>query len=99
MGEHDFAAFCRKGPEGSSLTRRVLESRWLDEGDGVLRYEICANAFCWQMVRAIVGTLVEVGLGQAPPGRDAGGAARRATATRPGQMAPPRGLCLWEVGY
>ena len=77
VGEHDFASFCRKGPEGSSLTRRVLESHWVDEGDGVLRYEICANAFCWQMVRAIVGTLVEVGRGQAPAGRDAGGAARR----------------------
>ena len=51
VGEHDFASFCRKGPEGSSLTRRVLESRWVDEGDGVLRYEIRANAFCWQMVR------------------------------------------------
>ena len=48
------------------LTRRVLESRWVDEGDGVLRYEIRANAFCWQMVRSIVGTLVEVGAGQAP---------------------------------
>ena len=59
------------------LTRRVLESRWVDEGDGVLRYEIRANAFCWQMVRAIVGTLVEVGIGQAPARRDDGGPARR----------------------
>ena len=61
VGEHDFAAFCRKGP------RRIVDDaarssrRWVDEGDGVLRYEIRANAFCWQMVRSIVGTLVEVG--------------------------------------
>ena len=40
VGEHDFASFCRKGPEGSSTVRRVLDSRWVDEGDGVLRYEI-----------------------------------------------------------
>ena len=40
LGEHDFATFCRKRPGGASTTRRVLESRWLDLGDGVLRYDI-----------------------------------------------------------
>ena len=98
VGEHDFASFCRKGPEGSSLTRRVLESRWHDDGDGVLRYEICATSFCWQMVRSLVGTLVEVGAGKRTPGEMLAilRAADRDTA---GQLAPPRGLCLWEVGY
>src|SRR5689334_15785201 len=68
VGEHDFASFCRRGPEGSTTMRRVLASQWVDEGDGVLRYEIRATAFCWQMVRAIVGTLVEVGMGKRRPG-------------------------------
>ena len=68
VGEHDFASFCRKGPEGSTTMRTVFESSWVDEGDGVLRYEIRAGAFCWQMVRAIVGTLVEVGVGKRRPG-------------------------------
>jgi tRNA pseudouridine38-40 synthase len=98
VGEHDFAAFCRKGPEGSSLTRLVLESTWVDEGDGALRYEIRANAFCWQMVRAIVGTLVDVGTGKRRPGEIMGvlrGGDRRAAP----QLAPPRGQCLWDVGY
>jgi len=98
VGEHDFTAFCRKGPEGSSLTRRVYESRWVDEGDGALRYEIRANAFCWQMVRAIVGTLVEVGTGRKRPG-DIMGVLRGRDRQAAGQLAPPRGLCLWEVGY
>ena len=98
VGEHDFASFCRKGPEGSSTTRRVLESRWVDEGDGVLRYEIRGNAFCWQLVRSIVGTLVEVGPRQAPAGRHDGDHPR-AGPRRGGAAAPPRGLCLWEVGY
>ena len=92
VGEHDFASFCRKGPEGSSTTRRVLESRWVDEGDGVLRYEIRANAFCWQMVRAIVGTLVEVGAGKRRPGEMMGDPPRRATATRRGS-SPRRAGC------
>jgi tRNA pseudouridine38-40 synthase len=98
VGEHDFTAFCRKGPEGSSSTRRVFESRWVDEGDGALRYEIRANAFCWQMVRAIVGTLVEVGAGKRRPG-DIMGVLRGRDRQAAGQLAPPRGLCLWDVGY
>jgi tRNA pseudouridine38-40 synthase len=98
VGEHDFASFCRKGPEGSSTTRRILESRWVDEGDGVLRYEIRGNAFCWQLVRSIVGTLVEVGLGKRRPG-DMMAILRACDRDAAGQLAPPRGLCLWEVGY
>jgi len=98
LGEHDFAAFCRKGPEGSSTVRRVIDSTWHDLGDGVLRYDISATAFCWQMVRSIVGTLVDVGGGKLRPsdvvhilrGRD-----RQAA----GRVAPPQGLTLWEVGY
>jgi tRNA pseudouridine38-40 synthase len=98
VGEHDFGAFCRKGPEGSSLTRRVYDSRWLDEDDGALRYEIRANAFCWQMVRAVVGTLVEVGIGKRRPG-EIMGVLRSGERQGAGQLAPPRGLCLWDVGY
>jgi tRNA pseudouridine38-40 synthase len=98
VGEHDFASFCRKATEGSSNTRRVTESRWTDEGEGVLRYEIRANAFCWQMVRSIVGTLVEVGAGKRKPG-DVMAIIRAGDRDAAGQVAPPRGLCLWEVGY
>jgi tRNA pseudouridine38-40 synthase len=98
VGEHDFASFCRKGAEGSSTTRNVLESRWVDEGHGVLRYEIGANAFCWQMVRSIVGTLVEVGIGKRRPG-DVMAIIRAGEREAAGQLSPPRGLCLWDVGY
>ncbi len=98
VGEHDFASFCRRGPEGSSTVRRVFESRWTDEGDGVLVYEIRASAFCWQMVRSVVGTLVDVGLGKLRPG-DIMGILRAGTREAAGPVAPPRGLCLWEVDY
>jgi tRNA pseudouridine38-40 synthase len=97
VGEHDFASFCRKGPEGSTTVRRVLSSRWVDEGDGVLRYEIRATAFCWQMVRSIVGTLVDVGVGRRRPG-EMTGALRALDRSAVGNLAPPSGLCLWEVG-
>jgi tRNA pseudouridine38-40 synthase len=98
VGDHDFASFCRKGPEGSTTMRTVFESAWVDEGDGVLRYEIRAAAFCWQMVRAIVGTLVEVGVGKRRPGEMLGIIAVRDRGAA-GQLAPPRGLCLWDVGF
>lgn len=98
VGEHDFAAFCRKGPEGSSTTRRVLRSRWDVVGDGLLRYEIEAQAFCWQMVRSIVGTLVEIGKGRLRPG-DVLAILRARDRARAGRLAPPQGLCLWEVRY
>jgi tRNA pseudouridine38-40 synthase len=98
VGAHDFASFCRKGPQGSSTERRVTHSQWIDEGDGALRYEIRANAFCWQMVRSIVGTLIEAGAGKRTPGEMMAIIRSRDRAAA-GQLAPPRGLCLWDVGY
>jgi tRNA pseudouridine38-40 synthase len=98
VGEHDFAAFCRRGPEGTTTVRRVLRSHWDDLGDGILRYEIRANAFCWQMVRSIVGTLVDIGRGRITAG-DVLAIIRSRDRARAGALAPPRGLCLWEVDY
>lgn len=98
FGEHDFASWCRKGPEGSSTVRRVLESRWDEVDDGVLRYEIKAGSFCWQMVRSLVGTLVDVGEGRKRPG-DMLRILRAKDRSLSGDLAPPHGLCLWEVEY
>ncbi len=99
IGEHDFSAFCRKGPEGSTTMRRVLSSRWLpDDRPGVLVYEIVATAFCWQMVRSIVGTLVEAGAGRRRPG-DILQTLRSGDRAEAGAVAPPHGLCLWRVDY
>jgi len=98
VGEHDFASFCRKAGEGTTTQRTVLDSRWVDEGEGVLRYEIRAAAFCWQMVRSVVGTLVDTGLGKRTPGEMLA-IIRSGDRARAGQPAPPRGLSLWDVGY
>lgn len=98
VGEHDFASFCRRGPAGSTTVRRVTTSAWTELGDGLLRYEITATAFCWQMVRSIVGTLVDAGLGRLTPG-DILPILRSRDRQRAGTVAPPHGLCLWEVAY
>ncbi len=97
VGEHNFAAFCRSVPSGSTV-RRVLVSRWQPIEDDVLRYEIRARAFCWQMVRSIVGTMVETGAGRRRPGEILGILHGRDRA-RAGRVAPPHGLTLWDVGF
>ena len=102
FGEHDFSSFCRKPkvPEGVSWTmvRRILDCRWHDLGEGVLRFDIEATAFCQQMVRSIVGTLVEVGLGKKKAG-DVRGILEGKDRSLAGPPAPAHGLVLWEVVY
>jgi tRNA pseudouridine38-40 synthase len=98
IGEHDFAAFCKKPPEGGSTFRRVVDARWLDLGGGVLRFDVEASSFCQQMVRSMVGTLVDVGLGRKRAGEMAW-IIRTKDRHKAGPPAPPHGLCLWEVLY
>jgi len=103
IGEHDFTSFCRKpqpGPSGEerSMVRRVLDASWKQlEGD-VLRFDVRATAFCHQMVRSLVGTLVEVGSLRKSAGTISG-ILRAKDRHAAGNPAPPHGLCLWEVGY
>jgi tRNA pseudouridine38-40 synthase len=98
VGEHDFASFCRRPYPGASLARRVRDARVVDAGDGLLRFEIEASSFCHQMVRSIVGLLVDVGLGKRRAGEVAA-IVRARDRSAAGQLAPPHGLCLWEVAY
>jgi tRNA pseudouridine38-40 synthase len=108
LGEHDFSSFCRRpkveeGDPAPSLVRRVhAASWWRDEtsawGPPLLLFEITAGAFCHQMVRSIVGTLVDVGLGRRPPDSVASALAagdRQAA----GPVAPPTGRTRWHVDY
>lgn len=104
IGEHDFTSFCRKPkvPEGqppASMVRILQEIRWERvDGSPLLRMQIRASAFCHQMVRSICGTLVDVGLRKLTPA-DVNGILRAKDRTVAGQIAPPQGLVLWEVGY
>jgi tRNA pseudouridine38-40 synthase len=101
IGEHDFSAFCRvpRGVDAYTMVRRVLYARWVDLGDDTLRFEIGASSFCQQMVRSVVGLLVDVGRGK----RTAADVltVRRSTdrAQHGANIAPAHGLCLWSVDY
>ncbi|MBI2704998.1 MAG: tRNA pseudouridine(38-40) synthase TruA [Actinobacteria bacterium] len=102
IGEHDFASFCKldKGRTISapSMRRRVVDAHWDDAGDGVLQFWIEANAFCHQMVRSIVGTIVDAGRMKKHAG-EITAILRARDRSLAATLAPAHGLCLWEVTY
>ena len=97
LGEHDFAAFCRRR-EGASTVRTLLRLDWARTGPAVAEATVVADAFCHNMVRALVGAMLKVGEGSRPPGWPAEVLAARARDPAV-PVLPPHGLCLEEVGY
>jgi tRNA pseudouridine38-40 synthase len=97
LGEHDFAAFCRRR-EGATTIRSLRTLSWHRDSDGVVVAAVVADAFCHNMVRALVGALVAVGEGRRAAGWPAEvlAAAIRDPAVR---VMAPHALCLEEVGY
>jgi len=104
IGEHDFTSFCRKPkvPDDqppASLVRIVQAATWSRVDDTpMLRFEIRASAFCHQMVRSLTATLVDVGLRKLTPA-DVHAVLHARDRSAAGQVAPPQGLLLWQVGY
>lgn len=97
LGEHDFAAFCRRR-EGASTIRELLRLDWARAGPGVAVATVTADAFCHNMVRALTGALLSVGDGSKPA--DWLGLVLAARQRDPAvRVAPPHPLCLEEVGY
>jgi tRNA pseudouridine38-40 synthase len=100
LGEHDFSGFCRRpaNDDGGPMGRRVIDAHIDATREGVICFEIEANAFCHQMVRSIVGTLVAAGRGTRRPSEMMRllEAKSREGAVDP---APPYGLYLIAVRY
>ena len=63
LGKHDFAAFC-KFREGATTVRNLTGFKWLRDDEGYLIADISANAFCYSMVRNLVGAVVCVAEGR-----------------------------------
>ncbi|KUH95613.1 pseudouridine synthase [Mycobacterium sp. IS-3022] len=96
LGLHDFAAFCRHR-QGATTIRDLQRLDWSSEGTRVTAH-VTADAFCWSMVRSLVGALLAVGEHR----REIGWCATLLTAERRSSefaAAPPQGLTLVGVDY
>ena len=98
QGRHDFAAFRAADCESHHAVRELSRLEVLGEPRGEIQVVAEATAFVKHMVRNVVGSLVEVGLGSERPEWVAEVLASR-DRTRAGPTAPPHGLCLEEVFY
>jgi tRNA pseudouridine38-40 synthase len=104
LGEHDFKSFCKSSSEVDDCRCHITRSMWREMGPGTswrhgaIGYEICANRFVHGMVRALVGTMIDIGRGHTPASafRDMMSAKDRRNT---GMAAPAHGLFLEEVLY
>jgi tRNA pseudouridine38-40 synthase len=97
LGEHDFAAYCKKR-EGATTIRTLQQLHWARHPDGILEATVRADAFCHNMVRSLVGAMLFVGDGHRPPdwpGKVLAAGVRDSAV----HVVRPHGLTLEEVGY
>lgn len=97
IGEHDFAAFRTSGCAAKTTVRRI-DSIDLVEDETFLHIDVRGSGFLKNMVRMLVGTLVEIGQGKRPAA-DIDLLLARSQGVRTGATAPPHGLCLMAVDY
>ncbi|MFN5093317.1 MAG: tRNA pseudouridine(38-40) synthase TruA [Bacteroidota bacterium] len=97
IGRHDFASFCKSGGGQTTTICEVRRAEWVNEND-VYVFHITADRFLRNMVRAVVGTLLEVGLGKMSVEEfvDVIHAGRRGAA---GDSVKPQGLFLTQIKY
>jgi tRNA pseudouridine38-40 synthase len=98
IGEHDFSSFRSTGSSTRTTVRRVVRAEWKQGREGFIRFEIEATGFLKQMVRAIVGTLVEVGKGKINS-EEFRKILESKNRNEAGPTAPAHGLFLKEVKY
>ena len=96
VGEHDFSAFCGNAKMKKSTVRYIRSITIQQEGPE-LRICFTGNGFLHNMVRILVGTLIEVGRGERTA--DSVGNLFGGKRARAGFLAPAQGLCLMEVFY
>jgi len=98
VGRHDFAAFQASDCTCGHAVRHVTRLDVLGETGGRIDFVVEATAFVKHMVRNLVGTLVEVGLGRRSP-ESMEALLASGDRTKAGPTAPPQGLCMEEVFY
>ena len=97
LGHHDFAAFC-KFREGSTTIRTLEKYDWVRSPEGLLVADVVADAFCYSMVRNLVGAVVCVADGRQDPSWISELLANK-TRVSDSLVFPARGLTLYQVDY
>ena len=97
LGEHDFAAFCKRR-EGATTIRTLLDLTWARDEAGVLVGTVRADAFCHNMVRSLVGCLIAIGEQRRTP-EWAGSVLAAGVRDSAVGVVAAHGLTLEEVGY
>ncbi|MFS8629869.1 MAG: tRNA pseudouridine(38-40) synthase TruA [Bacillales bacterium] len=96
-GKHDFTSFCSAKTEVEDRVRELTEIEITEDGD-LLMFRFAGTGFLYNMVRIMVGTLLDVGAGKLKPEAIREILARK-DRTCAGKTAPPQGLYLWQVFY
>ena len=96
-GEHDFKAFKASGTSSKNSIRTIYETNIYENEDRII-IELTGNGFLYNMVRIIVGTLVEVGMGKIEPSQIEN-ILKEGKRENAGKTLPPNGLYLLEVKY
>ncbi|MEV6273891.1 tRNA pseudouridine(38-40) synthase TruA [Nocardia sp. NPDC051832] len=96
LGLHNFAAFCRRR-DGATTVRELQRFDWERRGDHLIAY-VSADAFCWSMVRSLVGGILAVGEGRRTPDW-VGGLLLETERSSSVTVAPAHGLSLIAVDY
>lgn len=97
VGVHDFAAFRTTGCSADTTMREIFSVELVKEGD-LLHIDVKGSGFLKNMVRMMVGTLVQIGRGKRPVG-DVAAMLEKPGSVVPALTAPSHGLCLMEVYY
>lgn len=97
-GEHDFKSFCQTGAQVESTVRTIYSVEVEEQGDNDLVIRVCGNGFLYNMVRIIVGTLLDIGQGKRDP-MDIFTILEAKERSAAGPTAPAHGLTLVKYEF
>lgn len=98
LGKQDFTSFCRTHTDSKTMICDVREAQWIRENETEAYFVITADRFLRNMVRAVVGTLFEVGKGRMSE-EEFGDVIAAHDRCRAGHSVPAEGLSLVEIKY
>jgi tRNA pseudouridine38-40 synthase len=96
-GIQDYSSFRSSGCQANTAIRNIISTS-LIKNKNIITFTITANAFLYHMVRNIIGTLVDIGIGKIPPSQIKI-ILKHKDRKYCSKMAPPNGLFLWNVSY